>query len=176
MSVGYPLFFRQKRIGLRGEEFELLKFRTMTDARDESGTLLPDEYRLTRTGRLLRSMSLDELPELINVLRGEMALVGPRPLLPEYRDLYSPEQWRRHDMRPGLAGPVVASGRNSLSWEEKLALDVWYVENWSLSLDVRLLVRSAWKVLKREGISAAEHATMPRFEGKSAAEGSVDDE
>jgi sugar transferase EpsL len=123
----------------------------MNDRRDEQGNLLPDEQRLTRLGRFLRSLTLDELPELFNVLKGEMSLVGPRPLLVEYRDLYTPEQWRRHEMPPGMAGPVLASGRNLLDWEEKFRLDVWYVDHWSLWLDFKILARTAWKVLKREG-------------------------
>jgi lipopolysaccharide/colanic/teichoic acid biosynthesis glycosyltransferase len=137
----------------------------MTEERDENGNLLPDEQRLTPVGRFLRSLTLDELPELFNVLKGEMSLVGPRPLLVEYRDLYTPEQWRRHEMPPGMAGPVLASGRNLLDWEEKFRLDVWYVDHWSLWLDFQILARTAWKVLKREGVSAEGHATMPKFEG-----------
>ena len=165
-TMGPPLFFSQPRLGYQGRPFTVLKFRTMTDERDEQSNLLPDEQRLTRVGRFLRSTTLDELPELINVLRGEMSLVGPRPLLVEYGDLYTPEQWRRHEMPPGMAGPVLSSGRNILSWEEKFALDVWYVDNWSLWLDLRILAQTALKVLKREGVSAEGHATMPRFEGR----------
>ena len=164
-TMGPPVLFRQPRIGYRGRVFTIYKFRTMADARDEEGNLLPDEQRLTRLGRFLRSTTLDELPELINVLKGEMSLVGPRPLLVEYRDLYTPEQWRRHEMPPGMAGPVLAGGRNILSWEEKFALDVWYVDNWSLWLDLRILARTALKVLKREGVSAEGHVTMPKFRG-----------
>jgi len=165
LTMGPPIFFRQAPLGYRGRPFIILKFRTMTDDRDEQGNLLPDEQRLTRLGRFLRSTTLDELPELINVLKGEMSLVGPRPLLVEYRDLYTPEQWRRHEMPPGMAGPVLAGGRNILSWEEKFALDVWYVDNWSLWLDLRILARTALKVLKREGVSAEGHVTMPKFRG-----------
>ena len=165
LTMGPPVFFRQPRLGYQGRPFVIYKFRTMTDDRDEQGNLLPDEQRLTWVGRLLRSLTLDELPELINVLKGEMSLVGPRPLLVEYRDLYTPEQWRRHEMRPGMAGPVLAGGRNILSWEEKFALDVWYVNNWSLWLDFKILARTAWKVLKREGVRAEGYATMPRFQG-----------
>ena len=165
VTMGRPILFRQPRIGYRGRVFTIYKFRTMTEERDEQGNLLPDEQRLTRLGRFLRSLTLDELPELFNVLKGEMSLVGPRPLLVEYRDLYTPEQWRRHEMPPGMAGPVLASGRNLLDWEEKFRLDVWYVDHWSLWLDFKILLRTAWKVLKREGVSARGHATMPRFEG-----------
>jgi lipopolysaccharide/colanic/teichoic acid biosynthesis glycosyltransferase len=168
LTMGRPIFFRQPRLGYQGRPFLIYKFRTMTDERDEQGDLLPDEQRLTRLGRFLRSTTLDELPELINVLKGEMSLVGPRPLLVEYRDLYTPEQWQRHEMPPGMAGPVLAGGRNILSWEEKFALDVWYVDNWSLWLDFKILARTALKVLKREGISAEGYATMPRFEGTRA--------
>ena len=168
LTMGPSVFFRQPRLGYQGHPFTILKFRTMTDDRDEQGNPLPDEQRLTRVGRLLRSTTLDELPELINVLKGEMSLVGPRPLLVEYGDLYTSEQWRRHEMPPGMAGPVLSSGRNILSWEEKFALDVWYVDNWSLWLDLRILARTALKVLKREGVSAEGYATMPRFQGSKA--------
>jgi len=165
LTMGPPVLFRQPRIGHRGRVFTIYKFRTMTDERDEQGNPLPDEQRLTRLGRFLRSTTLDELPELFNVLKGDMSLVGPRPLLVEYRDLYTPEQWRRHEMPPGMAGPVLASGRNILSWEEKFALDAWYVEHWSLWLDFKILLRTAWQVLKREGVSAEGYATMPPFTG-----------
>ncbi len=165
MGPGSSIFFRQPRLGYRGRPFLIYKFRTMTDERDAHGNLLPDERRLTWLGRVLRSTSLDEPPALLNVLRGEMSLVGPRPLLVEYRDLYTPGQWRRHEMPPGITGLVQASGRNALSWEEKFALDVWYVDNWSLWLDMKILVLTVWKVLTREGVSAEGHATMPRFEG-----------
>lgn len=166
--IGPPVFFCQPRLGYRGKPFAIYKFRTMTEDRDGQGNLLPDETRLTRLGRFLRSTTLDELPELINVLKGEMSLVGPRPLLVEYRDLYTLEQWRRHEMPPGMAGPVLVSGRNILSWEEKFALDVWYVDHWSLWLDFKILGRTAWKVLKREGVSAEGCATMPTFQGSRA--------
>jgi lipopolysaccharide/colanic/teichoic acid biosynthesis glycosyltransferase/glycosyltransferase involved in cell wall biosynthesis len=168
LSIGRPVLFRQPRLGYRGRPFRLLKFRTMTDQRDEQGRLLPDAQRLTRTGKFLRQWSLDELPGLINVLRGEMSMVGPRPLLPEYWDLYTPEQRRRHDLPPGMAGPVPAGGRNALTWEEKFELDRWYVDNWSLGLDVKTFAQTLWKVVTREGISASNHATMPRFEGAAA--------
>ena len=137
----------------------------MTDERDESGEYLSDSDRLTRTGAFLRSTTLDELPELFNVLLGTMSAVGPRPLLVEYRDLYTEEQWRRHDMPPGMAGPVLAGGRNLMSWEEKFEQDVWYVDNWSLLLDFRILFKTVLVVIKREGISADGHVSMPRYEG-----------
>jgi len=167
LTMSPPIFFRQPRLGHQGRPFVIYKFRTMIDQQDEQGNQLPDEQRLTQLGRFLRSTTLDELPELINVLRGEMSLVGPRPLLVDYRDLYTPEQWRRHEMLPGMAGPVLAGGRNILSWDEKFALDVWYVDNWSLWLDFQILALTALKVLKREGVSAEGYATMPRFEGTS---------
>jgi lipopolysaccharide/colanic/teichoic acid biosynthesis glycosyltransferase len=163
--MGAPVWFRQTRPGLGGKPFELLKFRTMTDTRDAEGRLLPDAERLTRFGRWLRATSLDELPELFNVLRGDMSLVGPRPLLMQYLDRYTPEQARRHEVRPGLTGWAQINGRNALSWEEKFRLDVWYVDHQSLWLDVKILWRTLWGVLKREGISASGAATMPEFQG-----------
>lgn len=163
--MGRPVLFRQTRPGRKGRPFELLKFRTMTEARDAAGRLLPDEQRLTRFGRWLRSTSLDELPELWNVLRGEMSLVGPRPLLMEYLPLYSPEQRRRHEVRPGITGWAQIHGRNAQSWEERFRLDVWYVDHRSLWLDLKILGHTFWKVLKREGIHAPGEATMPRFRG-----------
>lgn len=165
LTMGSPILFRQPRIGYKGRVFTIYKFRTMNNARDAYGNFLPDEQRLTRVGKLLRSLTLDELPELFNVLKGDMSIVGPRPLLVEYRDLYTPEQWRRHEMPPGMAGPVLANGRNLLDWEEKFRLDVWYVDHWSLWLDFQILARTAWKVLKREGVSAEGYATMPKFQG-----------
>jgi len=165
LIMGWPIFFRQPRIGLNGRTFLIYKFRTMANTRDARGILLPDEQRLTSLGRFLRKTTLDEIPELINVLKGEMSLVGPRPLLVEYRDLYTPEQWRRHEMPPGMAGPVLAGGRNALTWEEKFGLDVWYVDNWSLWLDLKIVLLTAWKVLKQEGVSAEGHVTMPKFAG-----------
>ncbi len=158
-----PVFFRQVRPGLHGRPFVIYKFRTMREAYDEQGNPLPDEQRLTRLGRWLRSTSLDELPELFNVLKGEMSLVGPRPLLMEYLDRYTPEQARRHEVKPGITGWAQVNGRNAISWEEKFRLDVWYVDNWSLWLDLKIILLTAWKVLKREGISASGHATMPVF-------------
>ena len=164
-KLGRPAFFRQVRPGLHGRPFQMVKFRTMTDARGPDGALLPDADRLTPFGRFLRGSSLDELPELWNVLRGDMSLVGPRPLLMEYLPLYTPEQARRHAVRPGITGWAQVNGRNALSWEEKFALDVWYVDHQSLALDISILWRTVRKVLVREGISAAGEATMPRFDG-----------
>ena len=163
--LGGPVLFAQDRPGLDGRIFRLVKFRTMTEARDWAGKLLPDEERLTRFGRFLRSTSLDELPELWNVLKGEMSLEGPRPLLVEYLPLYSDEQKRRHDVRPGLTGWAQVNGRNALSWDEKFALDVWYVDHRTLLLDMKILALTAWTVIRREGISAGGEATMPPFEG-----------
>jgi len=165
LTQGRPVLFSQTRLGQHGHPFELYKFRTMTSTTDENGGLLDDELRLTSIGRLLRKTTMDELPGLINVLRGEMSIVGPRPLLPEYEELYSLEQWRRHEMKPGMAGPAVARGRNSLSWEDKLAADVDYVDNWSLGLDLKVLALSVIKVFTGQGVSAEGHATMPRFTG-----------
>jgi lipopolysaccharide/colanic/teichoic acid biosynthesis glycosyltransferase len=167
-KLGSPVLFTQVRPGLHGKPFRMVKFRTMTDARDVSGALLPDAQRLTPFGRFLRASSLDELPELWNVLRGEMSLVGPRPLLLEYLPLYSPEQARRHEVRPGITGWAQVNGRNAISWADKFALDVWYVDHRSLWLDVRILWLTVRKVLVRDGISAAGEATMPRFEGDKA--------
>ncbi len=164
-NLGSPILFRQQRPGLHGKPFTLLKFRTMTDARDADGNLLPDEKRLTRFGQFLRRTSLDELPELFNVLRGDMSLVGPRPLLMHYLDLYTPEQARRHEVKPGITGWAQINGRNALSWEEKFELDVWYVDHVSLWLDLKILALTVWKVLRREGISQEGHATMAQFTG-----------
>ncbi len=163
-SMGSPIFYNQVRPGLHGKPFRMWKFRTMTDARDSRGQLLADEQRLTRLGRFLRSTSIDELPELWNVLRGEMSLVGPRPLLMEYLEHYTPEEARRHDVQPGITGWAQINGRNTLSWEDKFRLDVWYTEHWSLLLDFRILFVTVWKVLRRDGINAETHATMPKFE------------
>jgi len=170
LRLGAPVLFRQERPGLHGRPFTMLKFRTMTDARDAAGRLLPDAERLTPLGRLLRSTSLDELPELWNVLRGDMSLVGPRPLLVRYLDRYTPEQARRHEVRPGLTGWAQVNGRNALTWEEKFALDVWYVDHASLALDLKILLLTLRRVLAREGISAAGEATMPEFTGTAGAE------
>jgi lipopolysaccharide/colanic/teichoic acid biosynthesis glycosyltransferase len=164
LLLGSPVLFQQIRAGRRGQPFELLKFRTMTDARDAAGELLPDAERLTEFGSWLRSTSLDELPELINVLRGEMSLVGPRPLLVEYLPHYSAEQARRHDVRPGITSWANVRGRNALSWERRLTLDVWYVDHCSLALDLKILLITVVKVLRREGISPEGGPTMPRFD------------
>lgn len=163
IKLGSPVFFRQKRPGYREEIFEIIKFRTMTDTRDGKGHLLPDASRLTPFGKWLRSTSLDELPELINVLRGEMSLVGPRPLLVEYLQRYSAEQRRRHEVLPGLTGWAQVNGRNALSWEEKFTLDVWYVDHRGFWLDLQILFRTVWQVVTRQGISAPGDATMPEF-------------
>ncbi len=163
--MGSPVIHRSKRSGLGGELFTMYKFRTMTDEVDESGVLLPDAERMTRFGRLMRSLSLDELPELWNVLRGDMSLVGPRPLLPEYLDRYNDFQARRHEVRPGITGLAQVRGRNALDWEQRLDLDVWYVDHRSLGMDLRILVATLWRVLARTGISAEDHATMPEFRG-----------
>lgn len=163
--LGEPALFRQARPGLNARPFTMLKFRTMTDARGADGQLLPDAQRLTPFGRFLRSTSLDELPELWNVLRGDMSLVGPRPLLMEYLPLYTPQQARRHDVRPGVTGWAQVNGRNALSWEEKFELDVWYVDHHTVWLDLRILWLTLRKVLVREGISAAGEATMSKFTG-----------
>lgn len=177
LSLGRPVLFIQERPGLHGKPFRMYKFRTMREAYDSSGTPLPDHERLTPLGRFLRSTSLDELPELWNVLRGEMSLVGPRPLLMEYLDLYTPEQARRHLVPPGITGWAQVNGRNALTWEEKFALDTWYVDNWSLWLDVKILCLTVLAVFTRRGVSAEGHATMPRFVGTrhtgSSGEGSV---
>ncbi|MDI1335913.1 MAG: sugar transferase [Lacunisphaera sp.] len=165
-KLGTPVLFRQKRPGFREEIFELVKFRTMTDDRDDQGGLLPDASRLTPFGQWLRSTSLDELPELWNILRGEMSLVGPRPLLVEYLPRYSNEQRRRHNVPPGLTGWTQINGRNALSWEEKFRLDVWYADNRGFWLDLRILFRTVWQVVSRQGISAPGDATMPEFRPK----------
>ena len=164
-KLGSPVLFCQVRPGLHGRPFTMVKFRTMTDERGPDGALLPDAQRLTPFGRFLRSSSLDELPELWNVLKGEMSLVGPRPLLMEYLPLYTPEQARRHEVCPGITGWAQVNGRNAISWDDKFALDVWYVNHRSLWLDVKILWRTVRKVLVRDGISAPGDATMPKFEG-----------
>ena len=168
--LGSPVLFRQTRPGLHGRPFEMVKFRTMTDDRDADGHLLPDADRLPPFGRFLRAASLDELPELWNVLRGEMSLVGPRPLLLRYLERYTPEQARRHAVRPGITGLAQVSGRNALSWDDKFALDVEYVERVSFRLDVQILWRTFAKVVRREGISAGQHVTMPEFMGNATLE------
>ncbi|HEY9721591.1 MAG TPA: sugar transferase [Oscillatoriaceae cyanobacterium] len=164
-----PALFTQERPGLHGRIFRIYKYRTMSDARDAAGNLLPDAERLTPLGRLLRRTSLDELPQLFNVLRGEISLVGPRPLLVKYLPLYSTEQARRHDVMPGITGWAQVNGRNAISWEQRFTLDVWYVENWSLWLDLKILALTVLKVLKRADVSAAGHVTMPEFTGSKEA-------
>jgi len=168
LFIGTPVLFRQPRPGRGASPFTLLKFRTMTNERGMNGDLLPDRDRLVRLGRLLRSTSIDELPELWNVVKGEMSLVGPRPLLMEYLPLYSAEQARRHDVRPGITGWAQVNGRNASTWPRRFALDVWYVDNMSLMLDLRILVKTVTSVVLREGIAADGHATMPKFTGREA--------
>jgi sugar transferase EpsL len=166
LKLGTPVFFRQQRPGLLGEPFTLFKFRTMTDARDGAGELLPDEERMTRFGRFLRSTSLDELPELINIIKGDMSLVGPRPLLMEYMDRYTPEQARRHEVKPGLTGWVQVNGRNAISWEQKFALDEWYVDHQSFWLDIKIIAVTVVTLIRREGISREGYAAGgPPFMG-----------
>jgi lipopolysaccharide/colanic/teichoic acid biosynthesis glycosyltransferase len=165
LRLGSPVLFRQMRPGYLGKPFTLYKFRTMTDEKDEHGNLLPDSQRLTRFGGFLRRSSLDELPELLNILRGDMSLVGPRPLLMQYLPRYSAEQARRHHVLPGLTGWAQVNGRNALSWEDKFSLDVWYVDHWSMQLDLKILWQSIWKVLKREGIEAPDQVTPSEFMG-----------
>jgi sugar transferase EpsL len=165
LTLGSPVFFRQQRPGLNGVPFTMQKFRTMTNARDDQGNLLSDEQRLTRLGRFLRSTSLDELPELFSVLKGDMSLIGPRPLLMRYLDRYTPEQARRHEVKPGITGWAQVNGRNAISWEDKFRLDLWYVDHLSFWLDIKCIVLTVAKVIKREGISQTGHATMEEFFG-----------
>ena len=167
IQMGSPVLFKQMRPGRNGEPFFMYKFRTMTNDKDELGNSLPDEQRLTRLGRFLRSTSLDELPELYNVLKSDMSLVGPRPLLMKYLERYTPDQARRHEVKPGITGWAQVNGRNAITWEEKFALDVWYVDNWSLWLDMKIIFITLVKVFKREGISAAGEATMTEFMGSN---------
>jgi lipopolysaccharide/colanic/teichoic acid biosynthesis glycosyltransferase len=162
---GFPILFRQKRPGLREEIFTIYKFRTMRDVTDDAGEPLPDAQRLTRLGRFLRATSLDELPELLNILKGDMSLVGPRPLLVQYLPLYSKQQARRHDVLPGLTGWAQVNGRNALTWQEKFALDVWYVDHWTFWLDVKIITHTIVKVLQREGVSQPGQATAEPFRG-----------
>ena len=162
---GAPVLFRQVRPGYQNRLFSVAKFRTMSEGRDTQGVLLPDEKRLTSLGRILRATSLDELPELFNVLRGEMSLVGPRPLLEQYLERYSAEQIRRHEVLPGITGWAQVNGRNTITWEDKFSYDVWYVDHWSLWLDIKILVLTFWKVIRREGISQEGHATAEEFWG-----------
>ena len=164
--IGTPILFKQQRPGYKGHPFFIYKFRSMTNRRTRDGSLLPDDERLTRFGRLLRSLSLDELPELFNILRGEMSFVGPRPLLMEYLPLYSPEQARRHDMVPGLTGWAQINGRNAIDWVARFKMDVWYVDNWSFWLDIRIIFLTVWKVLSREGVNQEGQATVEYFKGE----------
>ena len=165
LKIGSPVLFRQVRPGKDGKPFTIYKFRTMTDERDEDGRLLPDGERLTRLGKFLRKTSMDELPELYNVIKGDMSIVGPRPLLMQYLDRYTPEQARRHEVKPGITGWAQINGRNAISWQDKFKLDVWYVDNWSLWLDLKIIAMTAWKILRREGISQPGEATMEEFMG-----------
>jgi lipopolysaccharide/colanic/teichoic acid biosynthesis glycosyltransferase len=169
MSMGKGVFFRQTRPGLHGRLFTIYKFRTMNNYRDKDGNLLPDGQRLTRIGRLLRSTSLDELPEFFNVLKGDMSLIGPRPLLVRYLERYTPEQMRRHEVKPGITGWAQVNGRNTLTWEDKFRLDVWYVDHKSLQLDLAIIVLTLWKVLRQEGISQPGQDTMEEFPGSFTA-------
>lgn len=165
INLGGPILFSQDRPGLNGKIFKMYKFRSMSNERDQHGNLLPDEIRLTKFGKALRASSLDELPELVNILKGDMSLVGPRPLLVEYLPLYNQQQARRHEVRPGITGWAQINGRNSVSWEQKFALDVWYVENQSFFLDIKILFMTFFKVLKKDGISQAQHVTTEKFKG-----------
>ncbi len=164
-TLGSPVLFKQKRPGLHGKPFYIYKFRTMSNEKDKAGNLLPDEERLTPLGGFLRRFSMDELPELFNVLKGDMSLVGPRPLHMKYLNRYTPEQARRHEVRPGITGLAQIKGRNLLTWEERFKMDVWYIDNWSFFLDIKILLLTLLKVIKREGISAEGHATMHEFKG-----------
>ena len=167
LRQGRPVFFRQARPGYRGQIFTLFKFTTMRDLRSPDGQLLPDAERMTGLGRFLRASSIDELPEFFNVLRGEMSLVGPRPLLVKYLPLYSREQMRRHDVLPGITGWAQIHGRNTLNWQDKFRLDLWYVNHWSIWLDIKILALTVWKVIKREGISQPGQATAIEFDGNN---------
>lgn len=164
-KLGSPVIFTQKRVGKNNKIFKMFKFRTMTDGKDKNGNLLPDNVRLTSFGKILRSTSLDELPELINILKGDMSIIGPRPLLVEYIPLYNERQRKRHTVLPGLTGWAQVNGRNSITWRDKFELDVWYIENWSLLLDLKILFLTVFKVFKREGISQDGNVTMERFTG-----------
>ena len=168
LKLGSPIIFKQLRPGKDGKIFTMYKFRTMSDKKDENGQLLSDELRMTKLGNFLRSTSLDELPELLNVLKGDMSFVGPRPLLVEYLDRYTAEQNRRHQVKPGITGWAQVNGRNAISWDEKFKLDVWYVDNWSLGLDIRILFMTVFRVLKRDGISQQGNVTMSKFTGSNS--------
>jgi lipopolysaccharide/colanic/teichoic acid biosynthesis glycosyltransferase len=165
LLIGPPILFWQQRPGYRGRPFHIVKFRTMTETRDAAGQPLPDSVRVTSFGRWMRLLSLDELPELYNILRGEMSVVGPRPLLMEYLPLYSPQQMRRHEVHPGLTGWAQINGRNTLDWPERFQLDVWYVDHWSLWLDIKIIVITLWKALTREGVNQPGSATTDFFRG-----------
>lgn len=165
LDLGRPILFRQLRPGLRGAAFTFLKYRTMDDSTDENGRLLPDDARLTGLGRMLRKTSLDELPQFINVIKGDMSLVGPRPLLMEYLELYSAEQMRRHEVKPGITGWAQVNGRNAITWDEKFRLDLWYVDNCSFALDVRIILLTVVKIIMRDGINQAGMATAEKFKG-----------
>ena len=167
INLGSPIFFKQKRIGKKNKEFEMIKFRSMKDAFDKDGNTLPDAQRMTKLGGILRSLSLDELPELINILKGDMSLIGPRPLLIQYLPLYNERQIKRHNVTPGLTGWAQVNGRNNLKWSEKFELDVWYVENWSLWIDIKIFFMTFYKVFKREGINQEGQATMEFFNGNN---------
>lgn len=170
IKLGYPILFKQMRPGLYGKPFYVYKFRTMTNERDKDGKLLPDEKRLTSFGRQLRKYSLDELPQLFNVIKGDLSLVGPRPLLMEYLPLYTPKQARRHEVKPGITGWAQVNGRNAITWEEKFELDVWYVDNQSFLLDLKILWMTLKKVIRSEGINKKGYSTMPKFKGDNAGE------
>lgn len=167
IKLGSPIFFTQDRLGKDGKVFKMIKFRTMLDAVDKWGEPLPDEERMTSFGQLLRSTSIDELPELINVFKGDMSLVGPRPLLVEYKELYSPEQFRRHEVRPGITGWAQVNGRNALGWSDRFKLDVEYVDNYNIFMDIKILFMTVLKVVKRDGISQEGHVTMEKFNGNN---------
>lgn len=171
ISMGSPVIFCQMRPGYRGRPFKIMKFRTMNDARDQEGKWLSDEFRLTKFGKILRKLSLDELPQLFNVLKGELSFVGPRPLLMQYLPLYNERQARRHDVKPGITGWTQVNGRNALTWEEKFDLDIWYVEHRNFVLDMKILWMTFMKVVKREGITAEGSATMPEFKGSERSQG-----
>jgi len=167
MRIGTPVFFKQGRLGLHGKPFTIYKFRTMTDKRDKDWNLLLDGDRLTRLGRFLRKTSLDELPELFNVIKGDMSIVGPRPLLMQYLDRYTPEQARRHEVKPGITGWAQVNGRNAITWEDKFKLDLWYVDHQSFKLDLKIIGLTVWKILKREGINQPGQTTMQEFMGSN---------
>ncbi|MDA2118202.1 MULTISPECIES: sugar transferase [unclassified Bacillus cereus group] len=170
VNLGSPIIFKQQRPGMYGKPFYLYKFRSMSDERDKEGNLLPNNMRMTKFGNVIRKFSLDELPQLINVLKGDISLVGPRPLLMEYLNLYTKEQARRHEVRPGITGWAQVNGRNAISWEEKFELDVWYVNNHSFILDMKILFLTALKVVRTEGVNKSENITMPKFTGTKSTE------